>query len=93
VRASRSLGLPVSVPLTIAVVSAFGAIVACGKGLIDLAIDGKGTALGTAGVLVGLAIIASVIFRLAYRRHTTSAAVACPICRAGTLQMRMVARS
>jgi hypothetical protein len=91
--ASPPFGLLVSVPLIIAVVSAFGAIGACGMGLIDVALDGNGTALGAEAALVALAIIAGTLVRPAHRRQATRAAVACPICRTGTLQMRMVAIS
>jgi hypothetical protein len=86
------LGLLFWVPLTIATISVFGAIGACGKGIIDLAIDGSGFSLWTAAALLGLAIPAGLLVRLAHRRHAVRARVACPRCRAGTLRMQMVAR-
>jgi hypothetical protein len=91
--AGPPLGLLVSIPLTVAVVSAFSAIGACGKGLIDLAIDRNGTALAVAAALVGLSGAAARLFWLANRRRVVRAAIPCPICRTGTLQIPMVARS
>ena len=92
--APASLGIAVA--LALAVMATFGAIAACGKCAIDLAIDGDRSAFRWVGLFVGAASVGALVTWMAVRRHArraTEAAPACPRCGRGALRCTMVATS